>query len=228
MLGSPLRRFLFIAVGGFLAYTTWSAVLLRYIPVWVTPVMLLNQVEHPGERLKKEWVPLRKISPNMVYAVISSEDNLFFEHAGFDFKSIQKAMRFNERKKGRKIRGGSTISQQTAKNVFLTHHRSYVRKAMEVYFTLLIERIWGKERILEVYLNVVEVGRSVYGVEAGAKHHFRKTAAKLSTAQAARLAAVLPAPRRFDASRPSAYLLRRQSLIQSLMHKVPRVPLYEK
>lgn len=222
------KRILTIIVGGFIAYTTWQAIVLRYIPVLITPVMVINQIEHPTEALHKTWVPLSKISPNMAYAVISAEDNLFFSHYGFDFTSIKKAIRFNERKQGRKIRGGSTISQQTAKNVFLTHHRSYVRKILEVYYTVLIERIWGKERILEVYLNVVEVGKSIYGIEAGAQEHFNKSASRLSRGQAARLAAVLPAPRRFNASRPSAYVMHRQYLIQSLMYKVPRIPLYEK
>lgn len=226
--GPGFKRLFIIVVGGFIAYTTWQAILFKYIPVPITPAMIINQIEHPTERLHKTWVPLSHISPNMAYAVISSEDNLFFSHYGFDFNAISKAIRFNERKQGRKIRGGSTISQQTAKNVFLIHQRSYVRKALEAYYTLLIERVWGKERILEVYLNVVEVGKSVYGVEAGAQQHFHRSASKLTRGQAARLAAVLPAPRRFDASHPSGYVMRRQYLIQSLMYKVPRIPLYDK
>lgn len=225
---SNSKRIFTIIVAGFIAYSTWQAIVLRYVPVIITPAMIINQIEHPTERLHKTWVPLSRISPNMAYAVISSEDNLFFSHYGFDFTSIKKAIRFNERKHGRKIRGGSTISQQTAKNVFLTHHRSYIRKAFEAYYTVLIERVWGKERILEVYLNVVEVGKSIYGVEAGAQEHFHRSATRLSRGQAARLAAVLPAPRKFNASRPSRYVMHRQNLIQSLMYKVPRIPLYDK
>ena len=150
------KKILFIIVGGFVAITTWQAIFYKFFPVIVTPVMVINQIEHPTELTFKRWVPLSQISSNMVLAVLSSEDNRFFQHCGFDFKAIRLAASFNDRKNGRKVRGGSTISQQTAKNVFLVHNRSYLRKAIEVYYTIMIERIWGKERIMEVYLNIIE------------------------------------------------------------------------
>ncbi len=146
-------------------------------------------------KLQKDWVSSDEISHHLELAVVCCEDQNFLMHFGFDFKALKKAMINNE--KGKKIRGGSTISQQTAKNVFLWDGRNYVRKAFEVYFTLLIEIFWSKERIMEVYLNVVEFGDGIYGAEAAAQHYFKKPASKLFREEAAILATLLPSPRRY-------------------------------
>ncbi|HEY6915199.1 MAG TPA: monofunctional biosynthetic peptidoglycan transglycosylase [Paludibacter sp.] len=194
----------------------------RFVPVFFTPLMIIRSVESvsKGEmpRNKKEWMPLDKISPNMAQAVVASEDNLFLTHHGFSFNDMTKA--FEHNLKGRRIRGGSTISQQTAKNVFLFPQRSYIRKGLEAYFTVLIELIWSKERIMEVYLNSIEMGDGVYGVEAAAQEHFGVHASQLSKSQAALIAACLPNPRRFDAGNPTGYIQRRKSKIVSLMGKL--------
>lgn len=166
-------------------------------------------------RLKHDWVPLEEISPKLQLAVVCSEDQNYLKHYGFDFKAIEKAMKNNE--SGGKLRGASTISQQTAKNVFLWPGRSYIRKAFEVYFTLLIELVWSKERIMEVYLNSIEMGKGVYGAEAAANFWFHKSAAKLSKDESAAIAAVLPAPLRYVANPPSNYVEKRKSWIKRQM-----------
>jgi monofunctional biosynthetic peptidoglycan transglycosylase len=184
--------------------------------------MAIRSVEYisNGEMPKnsKQWVPIEEISPNMVQAVVASEDNLFLTHHGFSFDAITKAFEHNQN--GKRIRGGSTISQQTAKNVFLFPQRSYIRKGLEAYFTVLIELIWSKERIMEVYLNSIEMGKGVYGVEAAAQEHFGVHASQLSKSQATLIAACLPNPRRFDAGNPSGYIQRRKSKIINLMGKL--------
>jgi monofunctional biosynthetic peptidoglycan transglycosylase len=172
-------------------------------------------------RLEHIWVPLEEIAQPLVLAVIASEDNRFPAHGGFDFEQIKMAR--SEAAAGRRVRGASTISQQTAKNVFLWPGRSWLRKGLEAYFTLLIEWIWGKERIMEVYLNSIETGDGVYGAEAVAREHFGKQAFELSQAEAALIAATLPNPRRFNSANPSSYMLRRQLQILSLMNKVGTV-----
>lgn len=194
-----------------------SVILFRFIPIPITPTMLylLGEQVFDSERkvvLKKDWESLSNISPNMKLAVIAAEDQLFYEHYGFDFVAIKKAIRNNE--KGRRLKGGSTISQQTAKNAFLLPHRSYIRKGLEAYFTMLIELLWSKDRIVEVYLNVIEFGNGIYGVEAAAQHFFKKPASKLSKDEAALLAAVLPNPIRFRVDNPSSYVLRRKNWIK--------------
>lgn len=192
-----------------------------FVPPPLTPLMVIRLFE--GNWISKDWVPYDDISPNLMRAVIAAEDSGFCAHWGFDFEAIQKALRHNE-KSGR-LRGGSTISNQTAKNVFLWPGdmllTRYARKAVEPYFTLLIETMWGKRRILEVYLNVVEWAPGVYGAEAAAQHHFRKSASALSRREAALLAAVLPNPRRFSAGKPSGYISRRAGQIQAWMNDVP-------
>lgn len=202
----------------------WTIVL-RFVPVYITPLMLIRSVEAiaDGEMPKnsKKWVPVEKISPNMIQAVVASEDNLFMEHNGFSFDDIKKAWKNNQ--KGRRIKGGSTISQQTAKNVFLWNKRSYLRKGLEAYFTVLIEIFWSKERIMEVYLNVIETGDGIYGVEAAALEYFGKRASQLSKSQSALIAVCLPNPRRFSPVRPSSYIQRRKRQIMGLMNKIPRV-----
>lgn len=161
--------------------------------------------------IQREWRDLDEISPQMARAAMAAEDARFCDHSGFDFEAIQAAMRANQ--EGRRLRGGSTISQQVAKNVFLWHSRSWVRKGLEVGFTVLIELLWPKARILEVYLNVVELAPGVFGAEAGAQHHFGRPAAALSLRQASRLAAILPAPKSRSASRPSNFVVRRGNSI---------------
>jgi monofunctional biosynthetic peptidoglycan transglycosylase len=182
----------------------------RFVPPPVTLLMLLRLGQ--GHGLHKHWRPLSAIALSLPQAVIAAEDARFCEHHGFDFEAMQKAMASNERRPTR-IRGGSTISQQTAKNVFLWPDRSYVRKGLEAYFTVLIEALWGKRRILEVYLNVVEWGPGVYGAEAAANRDFHITAAQLTPGQSARLAAVLPSPLRWRPVQPGPYVARRSSRI---------------
>lgn len=189
----------------------------RFIPIPITPTMLylLGEQAFDSERsivLKKDWESLSNISPNMKLAVIAAEDQLFYDHYGFDFVAIKKAIRNNE--KGRRLKGGSTISQQTAKNAFLLPHRNYLRKGLEVYFTMLIELIWSKDRIVEVYLNVIEFGNGIYGVEAASQHYFKKSASRLTKDEASLLASVLPNPIRFRVDRPSGYVMRRKNWIK--------------
>jgi len=202
-------------------------VLARFVPVYFTPLMMIRSVEAlaDGELPKNEktWVPIEKISPNMVQAVVSSEDNLFLKHWGFSFNDINKAFKHNQ--KGKRIRGGSTISQQTAKNVFLWPARSYLRKGLEAYFTVLIETFWSKERIMEVYLNVIEMGDGIYGVQAASQEYFHKDAENLTKSQAALIAACLPNPRKYNAGDPSSYIQRRKLKILSVMGKIGKVDL---
>ncbi len=169
-----------------------------------------------GDGLKRDYVSLDNISKEARLAVIASEDQLFAEHFGFDLKGIQAAMEFNENQTG-KLRGGSTISQQVAKNVFLWQGRSYFRKGLEAYCTLWIELLYSKRRILELYLNIAEMGKGVYGIEAAAQHYFKKRAKNLSTSEAAAIAACLPSPKKYNASKPSKYVSRRINWIKKQM-----------
>ncbi len=210
----------------FFFLSTMIVVLLyRFIPVYVTPLMLIRSVEQLASGQKVEWhhhwVPIEKMSRYMPMAVIASEDNRYMTHHGFDFEELKKVIKENKHRK--RPRGASTITQQTAKNVFLWPGHSYVRKGLEAYFTVLIELFWGKERIMEVYLNSIETGKGIYGVEAVAQQHFHKTAARLTRSQCALIAATLPNPRRFNSAAPSGYMLRRQSQIVSLMGKIAPV-----
>jgi monofunctional biosynthetic peptidoglycan transglycosylase len=172
-------------------------------------------------RIMKSWKNLDKISPAMVLAVVASEDNNFLSHHGFDVKAIKKAQEHN--KKSKRKRGASTISQQTAKNVFLWPQRSWLRKGLEVYFTFMIELVWGKERIMEVYLNVIETGQGIYGSEAAAKYYFNKPASKLSRGECALIVATLPAPLNRNPARPSAYLRSRQQWILWNMNNIGKI-----
>jgi len=184
--------------------------------------MLTRSIEQlKGKRkiqIEHQWISLSGISPNLVQAVVASEDNLFLVHNGFDFEQIEIAQQ--EAAAGRRLRGASTISQQTAKNVFLFPARSWIRKGLEAYFTVLIEFVWGKERIMEVYLNSIEMGDGIFGAQAVAKAHFQKSAGELTVPEAALIAASLPNPREFNSSKPSAYLLKRQAKITSLMSNI--------
>ncbi|RAK67544.1 monofunctional biosynthetic peptidoglycan transglycosylase [Phenylobacterium kunshanense] len=181
----------------------------RFVPPPITFLMVQRLFE--GQGLDRRWVPLEKISPTLVRAVIAAEDARFCQHHGFDIEAIEKAMEANAR--GKKLRGGSTISQQTAKNVFLWPQRDWVRKGLEAWFTVLIEVGWGKERIMEVYLNSIEWGPGVYGAEAAAQRNFKVPASKLTAAQSARLAAILPKPLGWKAAKPGPYVKRRAGSI---------------
>ncbi len=181
----------------------------RFMPPPITYLMVQRLAE--GKGLERRWVPMREISPALVRAVLAAEDARFCEHYGFDFEAIEKAMAANQ--SGKKLRGGSTISQQTAKNVFLWPGRDWVRKGLETWFTALIEVGWGKHRILEVYLNTIEWGPGVYGAEAAAQKNFRIPASRLTIAQAARLAAIVPKPLSWKAAKPGPYVQRRAGKI---------------
>lgn len=206
-----VRRFALI----FFLATAGMTLLFGVLPPPVTPLMLIRCVQQmAGDdpiKLYKDWTPLDRISPHIVEAVIAAEDQEFLAHRGFDFESIVSAFAINS--KGKRKLGASTITQQTAKNLFLWPARSWTRKGLEAYFTLLMETFWTKRRILTVYLNVIETGRGIYGVEAACRHNFGVSAAKVSRSQAALLAATLPNPRRWAASRPTAYLWRRHDWI---------------
>ncbi|MGZ5278776.1 MAG: monofunctional biosynthetic peptidoglycan transglycosylase [Pseudobdellovibrionaceae bacterium] len=200
--------------------------LYRFVPVPITPLVMIRAASSVFQDkllgMEKDWVPLEEIAPSMRRAVLMAEDYRFFEHNGFDFEAIEKAIQYNKTHQRKK--GGSTISQQTAKNVFLWPSRSWVRKGLEVYFTVWIEAVWPKERILEVYLNVIEFGPGVYGVEAAAQKYFKRKAKDLNASQAALMAAVLPNPHLLRIDRPSKYVLSRQRRImnraaQSLISK---------
>jgi monofunctional glycosyltransferase len=191
--------------------------LLLFIPVFTTPTILWRQWN--GKKIHKEWVSYDHISEYAKEAVIAAEDQLFDEHFGFDIKQIEKAFKNNQKKKKR-IKGASTISQQVAKNVFLWQGRSWVRKALEAYFTLMIEICWSKERILEVYLNVAEMGDGVFGIEAAAKQFFNKSAMGLTESESALIAAVLPNPIKFKVKHPSAYVVKRKTWIVNQMNQI--------
>jgi len=203
---------------GFILLSLLMVVIYRFVPPPIT-LTQLNEVAH-GHMVTKDWMPLAEIDPNMARAAISAEDGNFCGHHGFDLKAIQKAYQGNEA--GRKLRGGSTISQQTAKNVFLWQGRSYLRKGLEAWFTVLIEQIWGKRRIMEVYLNVAETGIHTYGVNAGAQRYFHHDAGHLTPVEAARIAAVLPQPSERAAVAPHGQVLRYGNRIQHRIGIVQR------
>ncbi|HOU26901.1 MAG TPA: monofunctional biosynthetic peptidoglycan transglycosylase [Paludibacteraceae bacterium] len=213
-----------IVLGLFLS-SILLVILYRFVPVYITPLMIIRVAEQVADgkpiRLERGWVPIDEISPKMVRAVIASEDNLFLDHYGFDIEGMKKA--FENNKKGEKLKGGSTISQQTAKNVFLTPSRTYVRKALEAYFTVLIEIFWSKERIMEVYLNVIEMGNGIYGIEKASEIYFNKPPKKLTSFQAALVAASLPNPRKYSITHPGPYMRKRQAHILWLMPKLGKI-----
>ncbi len=190
-------------------------VALKWINPPITITQLVSLIQEHG--IEKEYVPLSEMSVNAGLAVIASEDQLFPDHNGFDWKSIQKALDYNQKKPGR-VRGGSTISQQTAKNVFLWQGRSWIRKGLETYFTFMIEKIWGKKRILEVYLNVAETGKGIFGMEKAAQTYFGKSAKELSQSQAAAIAAALPNPKKYSVKPMSPYVSARSKKIVQQMN----------
>ena len=193
-----------------------TVVALKWIPVYVTPLMVLRSAEYAVTGkwvdVQKDWVSIDEVSTHMQHAVIASEDPKFLSHKGFDFEAIAKAIDANKKRKVKL--GASTISQQTAKNVFLYPSRTYFRKGLEAYFTVLIEAIWGKKRILEVYLNVIELGPGVYGTEAAAHHYYNKPASKLIQGEAQLFAAILPNPRKWNPKHPTNFVLKRRNFIR--------------
>ena len=221
------KQILWIVVA-FFASTILSVAVLRVMPVWFTPLMFIRLGQQAGAghslTLHHHWVPLEKISPSLPTAVMASEDARFLEHHGFDYKAIEQAAIRNIKHPEKNKMGASTISQQTAKNVFLWPGRSWIRKGFEVYFTTLIEIMWSKQRIMEVYLNSIEMGDGIYGANAVAEWHFHTTADKLTRAQCALIAVSLPNPRRFNSASPSAYMLKRQRRILHEMKFVKPLP----
>lgn len=210
-----LIRFLFKALVGFLGLSLGLVMLFKFLPVPVTATMLMDE-----NGITKDWTSLSNIDRSMVRAVIAAEDGKFCLHEGFDREAIEKAIESN--RQGGRIRGGSTISQQTAKNVFLWQGGGYVRKGFEAWFTVLIEQIWGKRRIMEVYLNVAETGIGTYGVEAGAQRYFDKSAASLTPLEAARMAAALPLPKERSVKNPRGWLARHGNTISARIGVVGR------
>lgn len=216
-------RYILVA---FFGSSILSVIVLRFVPVYITPLMVIRCIQQASDgeelKMKHHWVPKEEISKHLPMAVIASEDNRFAEHWGFDFIEIRKAVKENKTRK--KARGASTISQQTAKNVFLWPQSSWVRKGLEVYFTILIECFWSKERIMEVYLNSIEMGDGIYGAQAVAEEHFGTSAQDLTRSQCALIAASLPNPIRFNSGKPSPYMYKRQKQIMRLMKLVPPFP----
>ena len=196
-----------------------GVIIFKWVPVPATPLMAVRYFEAKGadqEAIwKHDWVSIDEISKNLQLAVICSEDQNFLKHNGFDMKAIEKA--YDSNQKGKKVRGASTISQQTAKNVFLLPHRSWVRKGLETYVTFFIELIWTKERIMEVYLNSIEMGNGIYGAEAASQYWFKKPASKLSKSEAAAIAAILPRPLKYRANPPTVYIANRKLWIMKQM-----------
>jgi len=213
-----LTRLLLLATGGFLIASILLVALYRVVPPPATPLMLIRAAE--GYGLTKSWRPLDAISPQLIRAVLAGEDQKFCEHHGFDWDAIHEAWR-RYRRGGGGLRGASTASMQTAKNVFLWPGRDWVRKALEAYFTALIELAWGKERIIEVYLNVTEWGPGIYGAEVAAQYHLHKSARALSADEASRLAAILPDPLQWSASAPDRHVVSRAAFIREQMPDLP-------
>lgn len=218
IIGKTLKWVLIV----FFTSSILAVIVYRWVPVYVTPLMVFNTIGHvvKGERATfyHEWVPLERMSPHLPVAVISSEDQNYPIHHGFDMKAIEQAVEYN--KTHERKRGASTISQQTAKNVFLWQSRTWFRKGLEAYFTFLIELFWPKERIIEVYLNSIEMGDDIYGAQAVAEHHFNKTAKLLTREECALIAASLPNPHKYNSAQPSPYLYKRQRAILRQMNFV--------
>lgn len=204
----------------FVILSITSVVVYKWVLVPITPLMVIRCIEQKSEgkeiMMKHDWVSLQKISPQLQLAVVCSEDQNYLKHRGFDFGAIQKAFKENER--GKRVRGGSTITQQTAKNVFLWQGRSYLRKGLEAWFTLLIEFFWNKERIMEVYLNSIEMGNGIYGAEAASQFWFKKSASNLSKDEAAAIAAILPSPLNYKANPANNYIQKRKAWVKQQMN----------
>jgi len=216
-------KILYKSLIGFFIITITPVIIYKYFTPPITPLMIIRALEKNIEgkpmKIDYKWVPLNKISNNLITAAVTSEDNLFLEHSGFDIEAIRKAYE-NNQKHPKKIKGGSTISQQTAKNVFLWTHRSFIRKGIEAYFNFLIELFWSKERIMEVYLNVIEMGDGIYGAEAASKFYFKKPAIKLSREEAAAIIVTLPNPLKYTATKQSPYINKRKNIILQRMTQI--------
>ena len=215
------------AIGFFFGSTILAVIIYRYMPVYVTPLMVIRSVEHISDGKSviwhHHWIPLEEMSRHLPVAAMAGEDLKYLSHHGFNFESIKGAIKKNAAN-GKIQRGGSTISQQTAKNVFLWPSRTWVRKGFEAYFTVLIELFWSKQRIMEVYLNSIEMGDGIYGVDAVAEYHFGKKAIDLTRSECALIVATLPNPRLYNSMIPSAYTRRQQRKIEREMKFIPSFP----
>ena len=207
-----IKKFIYIIVLANILFIVWGK--------FFNPPITITQVGGLLEygKLKRDYVSYVEMGSNVKKAVIAAEDQSFFDHNGFDYKAIEKAMAYNQ--KGKKIRGGSTISQQTAKNVFLWQGRSWIRKGFEAVYTFIIELVWGKDVILERYLNSIEMGRGVFGVEAASKYYFNKSSQDLTKSEAAWIATILPNPQKYDPKNPSAYLNKKHKWIMRQMNNI--------
>jgi len=209
----------------FFATSILSVVLFSFINPPFTPLMLIRAIELKKSDIKplitREWIPIEEISPYLVDAVVAAEDNLFLQHRGIDRNAIKEAVEYN--RENTRTRGASTITQQTAKNVFLWPSRTYIRKGFELYFTFLIELVWSKKRIMEVYLNIIETGKGLYGAEAAAKKYYHKSAKNLTAGEAAMIAITLPNPQVRNPASPTSYMRSRQQTILNLMQKIGRI-----
>ena len=207
-----------VVVFGLTAFSILMVIAYRFVNPPVTPLMITRSMDEAKPRLPRQWISYGQIPQAMMDAVVASEDNKFAEHSGFDFDAMREAHRQN--KQGKRLRGASTITQQTCKNVFLWNGRSYVRKGLEAWFTVWVELIWSKQRIIEVYLNVIEMGNGIYGIEAAAQTYYNKPATRLSRDEAAMIAIILPSPRKRNPAKPTGYMLNRQQQILNLMDKI--------
>ena len=215
-----------LVIGWFIIMSAFITLCFRWIPVPFTPLMAIRYFEQEKTVFEHNWESIENISPYLQLAVICSEDQKFMKHKGFDIAAIEKAMEQNLA--GKTLKGASTISQQTAKNIFLWPSRSWIRKGFEAYFTFLIEFLWPKERILEVYLNSIEMGNGIYGASAAAKYWFGKSPAKLTKYEAAAIAAILPNPRKYRAHPPTAFIQRRKEWIVTQMRYYGPLELHSK
>lgn len=213
-----IKKVFFFLLISHLAYI----LLIRFVDPPITITQITSIIE--GNGFKRTHLSLDEMSKAAKLAVIASEDQLFPDHNGFDIKGIERALAFNKKKKGKKIRGASTISQQVAKNVFLWQGRSWFRKGLEVYFTFMIELVWSKQRILEVYLNEAEMGKGIFGIEAAAKKYFKKPASRLTRTEAAMIAASLPNPVRYSVKPASAYVSRKYPWVLRQMNNLDGDP----
>ena len=219
-----IGKFIWKSTLWFFGLSIGLVILYRFLPVPITPLMVIRLVEQGFDpdkelRLAKDWVSISEMSKHAPQAVYAAEDQKFMDHHGFDMEAMKKACENN--KKGKRIKGASTITQQTVKNVFLWPSRSYVRKGLEAYFTVLVELIWSKERIMEVYLNVIEMGNGIYGIQGASQTYFDRDASTLAKGQAALIAAVFPNPRRWNPARPTSYIQGRKTWIIRQMSNLP-------
>ena len=225
-----IRRFISKLIVIFIGISLFFTLLYRFVEPPLTPLMVKRFFQQAIDdnrslRFKRDYVDIEDISPNLINAVVAAEDGKFMEHNGFDFDQLKKSYEENKSNTNGRIRGGSTISMQTAKNAFLPHHRTYLRKAFEAYFTVLIELMWSKERIMEVYLNIVEFGDGIYGCEAAAQHYFGKSAKNLTRNEAAQLAVTLPSPLKRNPHKATPYFKKRTAIIARRMTKVNLSPI---